>query len=280
MQVYCKNIISFMYQLAPASLAENWDNIGLILGNEEKEVKKILLCLDITSKVVEEALHLESDLIISHHPFIFKKIERINENEHKGGLLYKLIKADISVFCTHTNLDAAENGVNRKLAEMLELTDITNFKDPTFSDQSCEFINSKKDSFDNKVIYGLGAVGNISGSFSLKEFGLFVKDKLKVGTIRFVGNEDKKPGRAAVFCGSFNDELIAIKENRADVLVTGDLKYHTALDAIALGICIIDAGHFNTEKIILPFLKKSINDKFPGIEVMCSSMESDPFKSY
>lgn len=280
MKVQCKNIMLYMEQLAPASLAEDWDNVGLILGSGEKEIKRILLCLDVTSEVVEEALSSDVDLVISHHPIIFKKIGRINESEYKGSLLYKLIKADISVFCAHTNLDVVEGGVNRKLAEKLELNDIIGLKNPMLPIDSTESIKKEGKTVRSPFIYGLGAVGNLKQGLSIKEFITFVKEKLDVENVRMVGHDDKTVKKIAVFCGSFDDDLKPILAHGADILVTGDLKYHTAVDALGMGMCIIDAGHFNTEKIILPVLKEVLASEFPDIDVICSKMVSDPFKTY
>ena len=233
-----------------------------------------------TSEIVEEALSCDVDLVISHHPLIFKKIGRINESEYKGGLLYKLIKADISVFCAHTNLDVVNGGVNRKLAEKLELSDIIRLKNCQLPNASNELIDKEGETEGNAVSFGLGAVGNLKQALSIKGFVTFVKEKLNVDSVRLVGHEDGTVKKIAVFCGSFDDDLKPILTHGADILVTGDLKYHTAVDALGLGMCIIDAGHFNTERIILPALEERLTSAFPGIDVICSKMVSDPFKTY
>ena len=279
MSIRCRDIIAFMEQLAPASLAENWDNVGLILGSGEMEIERILLCLDVTPEVVEEALNADVRLIISHHPLIFKKIGRIHRDDPKGGLLYKLIKADIGVFSAHTNLDVVEQGVNRKLAEKLELSNITGLKDcvgpvgDELGDNRAAAGFAAKNS-------GLGAVGYHTAGLKLEEFIAFVKARLEVESVRATGRVRGIVEKVAVFCGSFDDDLDAVLSQKADVLVTGDLKYHTAVDALGMGMCIIDAGHFNTEKIILPVLEKLLASRFPGLEVICSKMATDPFKTY
>ena len=276
----CEDIISFMDKLAPASFAENWDNVGLILGSREKEVARILLCLDVTSDVIEEAINSDVQLIISHHPLIFKKISRINEDDYKGSLLYKLIKADIGVFCAHTNLDVVECGVNRKLAERLKLSHITGLKNHMAPVSDSEHEKNKAEDVYCLENSGLGAVGYLKSGLNLEEFICFVKENLEVSNIRVIGHVDSKIGKVAVFCGSFDDDLEAVLLQKADILITGDLKYHTAVDALGMGMCIIDAGHFNTEKIILPVLEKLLVSEFPGIDVICSKMASDPFKTY
>lgn len=280
MSVKCGDIISFMDQLAPASLAEDWDNIGLILGDRRKEIKRILLCLDITSDVVEEALNTDVQLIISHHPLIFKKIGSVNVDNYKGSLIYKLIKADINVFCAHTNLDVVECGVNRKLAERLELSGITVLNKCMAATPETGSVKNEASAGEKATSFGLGAVGYLKNELSLKEFVSFVKARLEVDSVRVVGHPKGNIRKIAVYCGSFDDDLQAVLEHGADALVTGDLKYHTAVDGFGFGMCIIDAGHFNTEKVILPVLEKQLLSGFPELDVICSKMEADPFKTY
>lgn len=127
---------------------------------------------------------------------------------------------------------------------------------------------------------GLGAVGYHTAGLNLEEFISFVKARLETEAIRVVGHVKGTVRKVAVFCGSFDDDLPAVLSRKADILVTGDLKYHTAVDALGMEMCIIDAGHFNTEKIILPVLEKLLASSFPGLEVICSKMAADPFKTY
>lgn len=254
--VRCRDIIAFMEQVAPCELAEEWDNVGLLLGNREAAVKKIMLCLDITTSSVKEALIHNADMIITHHPVIFKSLNRVVEGEPKGNLLYPLIKNGISVYAAHTNLDFAVSGINTHLANVLGLKALEAFGK------------------------GPGKTGLLECELGLKEFAGQVKAALDVPFVRIVGKEDKAIRKVAVFSGSFDDDLEAVTQAKADVLVTGDLKYHTAIDAMEAGICIIDAGHFNTEKIVLPALATAFKDNFADIEVHYFQKEEDPFKTY
>lgn len=252
----CRDIMKFFEQIAPCELAEEWDNIGLLVGDEESKVEKIMLCLDVTADSLEEALENNVDLIITHHPVIFKGLKRLIYGEVKGGILYTLIKNGINVFAAHTNLDFAEMGVNTHLAEALMLKDVVTYGE------------------------GPGKAGILDSKVSLHDFIIQVKNGLKVPFVRVVGKADHGVQKIAVFCGSFDDNLEAVMQCNPDVLVTGDLKYHTALDASQAGLCIIDAGHFNTEKVVLPALASALKDNFPGIEVFCFQKEEDPFKTY
>lgn len=254
--VRCKDIIAFMEQVAPNELAEDYDNVGLLIGNREAAVKNILLCLDITTSSVREAMASHADMIITHHPVIFKSLKTLVEGEPKANLIYPMIKNGISVYAAHTNLDFAVSGVNTHLANVLGLKALENIGE------------------------GPGKTGLLECELSLKEFIGHVKSALDVPFVRIVGGSDKGIRKVAVFCGSFDDDLEAVTRTNADVLVTGDLKYHTAIDAIEAGICVIDAGHFNTEKIVLPALETALKDNFTDIEVHYFQNEQDPFKTY
>ena len=268
MEINCRDISVFMEEIAPARFAEDWDNIGLMLGSMDKKVKRILVCLDVTSEVSIEAVEKKADLIISHHPLIFNSMKRIIKEDPKGNVIYNLVREDISVYSAHTNLDAAENGVNAKLAERLGLERLINLKD-----LECQInIDGRK--------FGYGKVGYLKKPQKLSDFIESVKTLLEIDKIKLISSINKTIEKAAVFCGSFDDDLKALEGHNIDILVTGDIKYHTAMDALEMGICILDAGHFNTEKIILPELAKLISYRFSDLDVFCSNMEKDPFKTY
>lgn len=254
--VLCRDVVTFVEQIAPCELAEEWDNVGLLIGNREGKVEKIMLCMDITAASVEEALENKADMIISHHPVIFKSLNRLIEGEAKGSILYALIRNGINVYAAHTNLDFAVSGVNTHLAEALRLKDV------------------------ETVGKGPGKSGVLDSKVTLFDFIKQVKISLEVPFVRVVGKADNGVHKIAVFSGSFDDDLEAVMQTQADVLVTGDLEYHTALDAREAGLCIIDAGHFNTERIALPGLATALKDNFPGIAVFCFQKEEDPFKTY
>ena len=126
--------------------------------------------------------------------------------------------------------------------------------------------------------YGLGYVGEIDEAVVLEEFAELVKNRLNTLKVRVIGDVDKKVKKVAVYCGSFGNEIIGMVKAKADVLVTGDVKYHDALDMMQMGMCVIDAGHFNTEKIILPTLVEVLKEKFKGLEILSNHVEKDPFK--
>lgn len=252
----CGEIVRFMEGLAPSALAEEWDNVGLLVGTEKAVISKIMLCLDITSVTVKEAVAEKADMIITHHPVIFKGLKSLTGDDEKGRLLYELVRNGISVFTAHTNLDFAEPGVNTCLAEALGLNGLQTLGN------------------------GPGKTGSLEKATSLESFTELVKNALGTPVIRVAGKIDREVSRVAVFSGSFDEDLAALRQSGADVLVTGDLKYHTALDAIEAGFCIIDAGHYNTEKVVLSWLMDVLKGKYPELEICCSAKEKDPYKTY
>ncbi len=251
--IKCTEIISFMERIAPGELAENWDNIGLLVGNREKNIRKILICLDITMASIDEAISQNADLIISHHPVIFDELKRLNDEDFKGKQLYKLIRNGLNVYSAHTNLDYATPGVNSCLAETLEIY--------------------------NAVIMGRGPgiCGMLDEKMGFDEFINHVKSKLQVPFLRAIGHNPAEIRKVAVFSGSFDGDLKSLIESGAEALVTGDLKYHTALDAREAGLCIIDAGHFSTESVVLPYLARKLGEQYPDVEILLCRSEIDPF---
>jgi GTP cyclohydrolase I len=265
MGTLCRDIVDFIEEMAPERLAEDWDNTGLLLGSRSSEIKSVMLCLDITEKVAAEAVKKQVNMIVSHHPLIFKGMKRILPGEGKGAAIYSLIKRDICVLSAHTNLDVAMGGVNDCLAQALRLHNLR----PLKNDRELE---GKE--------YGLGRKGTLETPLTLDDLVQHTKQSLHVNHVRVIGHVDKLIQEVGVFCGSFDDDLISIRNAGVDVLITGDIKYHTAQDAVEMGLCLIDAGHYNTEIVMLPQLKALLKERFPEIEITCSSMEADPFNYY
>ncbi len=254
--VSCKDVLDFLDKIAPFEMAEEWDNIGLMAGSGNAEVKKILVCLDVTSASLRYAIEMKTDLIVTHHPMIFKGLKRVCDDEAKGRLIYTAVRSGIGVISAHTNLDYADGGVNVQLASVLGLSNTTILGG------------------------GPGRVGMLEKRMSFDEFVMHVKRKLEVPHIKTAGKVNDRIQKVAVFSGSFDDDLGAVLESGADAVVTGDLKYHTAIDAGEAGICIIDAGHFATERVVLPYLAGALKKRFSEIETFCFEHEADPFITY
>lgn len=232
-----------MNDWANPKLIDSWDNTGFQIGDENKDIHSILVSLDLDNEVLEKALDEKIQMIITHHPIIFKPISKITTENYKEKLLYELIRNDIVVYNAHTNLDQATGGVNDRLAEILELKD----PEPLNIEQQLDDIN-----------YGYGKVGLIEET-NLEEYIKVIKEKLNADYLIVYG-ETNKTVKTVAICGGAGSEFIydAYKAN-ACIYITGDIKYHDAQFGNELGLTIIDAGHYNTEKIILPAIKNYLD---------------------
>lgn len=263
MHVNVGEVLDYINKVAPWGYAEEWDNVGLMVGSRSYPVKKVLTCLDVTNGVIEEAIRQKADLVVSHHPFLFSKLNRMDFDTLKGRQIYELIKNNICVVSAHTNLDVAEGGVNDTLAGALGLS-------------NCDILKSYiPNKFD--IDLGLGKVGELPSPLDFKDFILKIKKGLQISNVRIIGSQPQKVKKAGVFCGSFDGDLYSVKSRNVDVLVTGDIKYHTALDAAEMGLCIVDVGHFGSEYLIVKKLYELLTERFKEIEVNCSKVERDPF---
>lgn len=257
-----KEIYKYIDGLAPFSLQMGFDNSGFLVGRAETEVDKIMVALDITCEVVQEAIDAGCQLIVSHHPVIFHPVKALTNENLTGQCLLYLVENHISAICAHTNLDVVEGGVNDALAQALQLSQI-------------EFLH--QDGIDpNGQPYGIGRVGNVEGFSSAFDFASFVRERLQAEGLRLedAGCSVKK---VAVGGGSCGEYLRNAKEKGCDTFVTSDVKYNTFLDARALGINLIDAGHFSTENVVCPIIAKWLSNGFPKIQILISKKHREAF---
>lgn len=255
MSVICRDIIGIMEEYANPDLAENWDNVGLILGNENESISKILVALDVDDNVIDEAILKKCQMIITHHPFIFKGIKSIRTSDTIGARIIKLIKNDISVFSAHTNLDIAKNGTNDTFANLLNLKGLDNLFPPKEGE------------------FGLGRVGSLTEKVTFSALIDKVKEILNIKNLVVCGDLNRKVQKIGICTGSGGELdfiLQAISKN-CDVYITGDVKYHNSQVAKDLGICIIDATHYASEVIVLPTISQYINNcaKRLNMELEC-----------
>ena len=251
-----RNIIEKIENFAPQNLASQWDNPGFLCGNKDKDIKRVLLALDVDLNTIGEAIENKCDMIVSHHPMFFKGLKRIDFSEPEGKAVELLIKNDICVFSAHTNMDAAENGINQRLAELFELSDI----------KVLEPIDEKT---------GIGRIGTLKEEMTTEEFSKLLKEKLNTPFVKVSGEKNIK--RLAICSGSGAEYFSLAKENGCDCLLTADVKYHNAIEAKENGICLIDAGHFPTEKLVCDIFKEILEDL--PIELIISD-DKDIFKVF
>lgn len=234
-----KDIVKLMNDWACPTLIDDWDNTGFQIGDEEKEVKRILVALDLDSKVYEKALRENFHMIITHHPVIFKPVNSITTSNSKEKLIFNLIRNDIAIYNAHTNLDRAHGGVNYELAKLLDLKDSTVLE-----------VGKKE----NEPEYGYGRVGDIEER-SLEDYIKLIKERLNTDELIVYGEQKRIVKRVALCGGSGSDFIYDAYKRKACVYITGDIKYHDAQLGHELGLTLIDAGHYHTEKIILPVIK-------------------------
>ena len=243
-------IYEYINEIAPFDTALSFDNVGLLVGNYDIEVSRVLLALDITKSVCDEAKNLGANLIISHHPVIFKPLKNIMFDSVASSLM----KNEISAICAHTNLDIAEKGVNFQLAEKIGLLNLSTL---TFEE--------------NKPI---GLIGYLRNEMNAEEFAAFVKEKLDCNGVRYtkINNKIKK---VAVCSGSGGTFIENAYEKSVDAFVVGEIKHSDILKANDFGISIVDAGHYKSENVIIQPLKSMLGAKFPHIKFFASQTFSD-----
>ncbi|MEK5038868.1 Nif3-like dinuclear metal center hexameric protein [Sporosarcina sp. FSL K6-3457] len=361
-------IINLFEQWSPKRFAMDGDPVGLHIGQLNRPVEKVLITLDVNEEVIDEAIHSGANLIIAHHPPLFRPLKSLLTDTPQGRMIEKCVKNDIAVYAAHTNLDVAPGGVNDMLATKLGLRD-TAVVEPTFSEPlyklvvfspvthadairqalvqagagaigdytGCSFSSTGTGRFTpvegaepyvgeigrgeevheekievvlpgtirNKVLkgmlmahpyeepaydffvldqrtneYGLGRIGKLEEKMTLVQFAEHVKQVFGVPALRFVGNPDKEIRKVAVLGGDGNKYIGAAKRAGADVLVTGDLYYHVAHDAEAMGLAVIDPGH-NIEKVMIEgvadYMRDACLEACYDVKFIQSAVITEPF---
>jgi dinuclear metal center YbgI/SA1388 family protein len=248
-----QKIADFLEEKIPSSLAMSFDNVGLLCGYPEQEVTRVLVALDATREVIQEAVAVGAQLIITHHPIIFSPVKRILSNEPGGRRIMDIIENRLSVISLHTNLDTIDGGVNTVLAEKLGLKDL--------------------------VPMDIGRMGTLSHPMTLDGFLALAKTQLGVSGLRY----QKGSGtvyRVAVCGGSGGDLLYEAAASGCDTLVTGEVRHHQWLDGKDLGINILEADHYCTETVVLPVLKELVEKTFPNLDVRITQLEKQPSQGF
>ena len=254
-----REIEQALFELAPGEAAMEWDNVGHLLGDPDQAVERVLVALDITEGVADEAIASGCQLVVAHHPVMncrWTPMQNIRDDTFQGHLFLKLLRNNVSAICMHTNLDIAWGGVNDALAQRLELVD---------PGPLCE--------------NGLGRVGEYPESVALADYVRFVCQALGCNGLRYA-DAGKPVRRVAVgggACGEFEDDAIRAG---CDTFVTADLSYHQFLDAAGKGINLIDAGHFPTEDPVCEKVITYLTDRFPELAVSKSASHKEVIQYY
>jgi len=249
-------IVKYFENKYPTDLAYDWDNVGLQIGTLNQNAKKVLVTLDVTKKVVKEAIQNKVDLIISHHPLMFKAVKNIVFDSPNGWIIKNLIQNNIAVYSAHTNFDVADGGMNDFLAKAL------NIQNPQLMDE----------------IDNIGRFGSIEPT-EFDDFVKQIKETFNLETVKVIGNTKKTISSVGISGGSGSHHMYAAKKKNCDVYITGDITYHTALDAIQLGMTLIDVGH-HVEVIFIESVANMLQVRFPEVEFIQSQIDTNPYKEF
>ncbi len=257
-----KDIYAYLDKMAPFSYQMSFDNSGFLVGRGGFEVTRLMVALDITEEVVGEALEAGCQLIVSHHPIIFHPAKQITDGDPTGRVLLVLTENHIAAICAHTNLDAAAGGVNDALAEKLGL-------------QNVSLLHQDGQAWDGTP-YGIGRVGEVRNFSDARSFAVFVRDALNAQGLRLedAGRPVRKVAVGGGACGGMLSDAVALG---CDTFVTADVKYNVFLDARAMGVNLIDAGHFSTEDVVCPVLVRWLKSGFPQMEIFMSKRHKEVF---
>lgn len=255
----CSEVMNILETMSPVMFAENWDNVGLLVGREDKTVHKVMIALDATDDVVEQAVLQGVDLLLTHHPLLFSSIKKITEADFIGRRLLKLIRNDICYYAMHTNFDvmgmadAAADAMGLHRCEVLEIT----YEDDIAKE-------------------GIGRIGRLPQKMSLEQTAELCKKAFGLDNVRIYGEAEADIEMAAIVPGSGKDYIDAALIKGADVLITGDIGHHNGLDAMEQGLAIIDAGHYGIEKLFVPYMEEFFADQMPELVVLKAAQKA-PF---
>ena len=247
----CKEIVQVIEAAYPREAALDFDNVGLLAGRTEKEVKRVYIALDATDAVIDRAVEAGADMLVTHHPLIFSPLKKVTDEDFVSRRVVKLIQNDISYYAMHTNYDVLG------MAELAEK--ILGIRDSEVLD-----ITMEKDGKQE----GIGRIGELEKPMTLEECCVYVKHKLNLGSLKVFGDMQAEVSRLAISPGSGKTAIAAAIAKGADVLVTGDIGHHDGLDAVEQGLAVIDAGHYGTEYIFIDDMRRFLEDKLPVLDVI------------
>ena len=256
-----EKIITLLNQQAPESSALDWDNVGLLVGDKDWDVDKVYIALDATEEVIDDAIEAGAQLIVTHHPMIFKSVNKVTADHFVGRRILKLIEHHIAVYAMHTNFDIhgmtdlAQNVLGIKQSVVLDV---------------CETDEESQEE------YGIGCVGMLDDMMTLEQFATYVREAFHLTHVKVFGDADTEIRMVAISPGSGRGAVGNAIRKAADVLVTGDIDHHTGIDAVAKGLCIVDAGHYGVEHIFISYIANYLQGKTGTLEIVCAQ-KKEPF---
>ena len=256
------DIINIIEDIAPVNLKEGFDNVGLMVGDREKNITKILLALDCTEEVIKEAKEMDAELILTHHPLLFRKPSTITTDTLLGRKIINLIKNDINLYSAHTNWDSVKGGLNDTLVEILGFN---------------EGIIMDKSPVDSEA--GIGRVVELTKGMTVLEIINLIKSSLGIKNLRYAGDLNEVIKKIAIVNGSGQDFFGDAKKLGADLIITGDTTYHFVSDYKEMGLNILDIEHFNSEWPVLIKVSEKVKERLDlDVEFIVSKEAKDPFE--
>lgn len=260
MSLQLSELIRFLEALAPLELAEEWDNVGLLVGDAQRQVSRVMTCLTLTPATVAEAVREQAGLVVVHHPLPFKPLARITAAGTVGKMLLELIEARVAVYSAHTACDSAADGINQQLAKRIGLVDIEPLVPANKANEAL----------------GSGRVGRLERPANLIAVVAQIKQATGASQVQLVGDLERTIRTVAIACGSAGSFLNAAIAAKCELFVTGEASFHTCLEAEAQGIALALAGHYATERFHSDYLAEAIARQFAELHVWASRDERDP----
>lgn len=262
----CSEIIKILEELSPKNMACDWDNPGLLAGRSDKEVHTIFLAVDATDSAIEQAEVLGADMILTHHPLIFKGIKQVSDQNFIGRRILRMIRDDISYYAMHTNFDAAPGCMADLAAKKLKLSD--------------QRVLEKMGETNDGTAYGIGCVGYLNKDMTLMEVSKHVKEAFGLPYVAVFGDLDSDVliRKAAVCPGAGASTMGEALDAGAKVYITGDISHHEGIDAVSQGMAVIDAGHYGIEHIFTEFMENYLTDKLRDQVKVVREKEAFPIR--
>ena len=246
----CKKVIELLEKQSPKSYACDWDNVGLLVGREDKEIQKIYIALDATDEAIEEAIVNGADMLLTHHPMIFKGMKRVTQEDFIGRRIIRLIQNDMVYYAMHTNFDVM--GMADLAADYLGISDTRVLEITSVSETGEE---------------GIGRYGSLKKEMTVRECCEEVKQAFSLENVKVFGDLERKVKTAAISPDSGKSVISNALQAGVDVLITGDIDHHEGIDAVAQNMTVIDAGHYGVEHIFIPYMEQYLKREAKELEI-------------
>ncbi|MCG6157447.1 Nif3-like dinuclear metal center hexameric protein [Rubinisphaera margarita] len=255
-------VVEYLQQFAPLDLSESWDNVGVLLGDPAVRPSRLMTCLTLTPDVATEAIEKQVGLIVTHHPVLFRAVQRLTTESAEGRMLLDLIRNEVSVYSPHTAFDSAAEGINQQWCERLQL-------------RNCKPLRPLEE-IEARPARGAGRHGDLPEPLTFAALLEQIRRDWTLDYLQFVGNREQTVSRIGVACGAAAEFMKEAAAAECQVLITGEARFHACLEARQRNIGLILVGHFASERFACEKLATILGHQFPNIECFASEVESDP----